>query len=145
MLAPIIGLSVGLLASPADQQRNPRPITIPRALPDPPAADPTVWPSRMWIIGHGQQRVQSGFTMTTSAGQKVTVDETSTMKCKKGSSSISANAIKKGDHVLVLGTVNSTTIKATQVIVESGGSAASPAANGGPFPKGCSDHLKAGR
>jgi hypothetical protein len=38
---------------------------------------------------------------------------------------MSASAIKKGDHVLVLGTVSSTTIKATQVIVESGGSAAS--------------------
>ena len=61
--------------------------------------------------------------MTTSAGQKVTVDETSSTKYKKGSSSMSASAIKKGDHVL--GTVSSTTIKATQVIVESGGSAAS--------------------
>jgi hypothetical protein len=80
---------------------------------------------------------KSGFTMTTSAGQKVTVDEASSTKYKKGSNSISASAIKKGTHVLVLGTVSSTTIKATQVIVQTGsGSAASTAATVVPFQKG---------
>jgi hypothetical protein len=58
---------------------------------------------------------KSGFTMTTSAGKKVTVDGASSTKYKKGSSTISASAIKKGTHVLVIGTVNSTTIRATQV------------------------------
>jgi hypothetical protein len=80
---------------------------------------------------------KSGFTVTTSAGQKVTVDETSSTKYEKGSSSISKSAIKKGAHVLVLGTVSSTTIKATQVIVEkTGGSVASTAATVVPFSKG---------
>jgi hypothetical protein len=81
---------------------------------------------------------KSTFTMTTSAGQKVTVDEASSTKYKKGSSSISASAIKKGTHVLVLGTVSSTTIKATQVIVQTGSSAsaASTAAKVVPFQKG---------
>jgi hypothetical protein len=74
--------------------------------------------------------------MTTSAGQKVTVDEASSTKYQKGSSSISKSAIKKGDHVLVLGTVSSTTIKATQVIVQSGGSEASTAATVVSFQKG---------
>jgi hypothetical protein len=47
------------------------------------------------------------------------------------------SAIKKGTHVLVLGTVSSTTIKATQVIVETaGGSVASTAATVVPFSKG---------
>jgi hypothetical protein len=82
---------------------------------------------------------KSGFTMTTSAGQKVTVDEASSTKYKKGLNSISASAIKRGQHVLVVGTVNSTTIKATQVMVPSsasGGSVASTAATVIPFEKG---------
>jgi len=76
--------------------------------------------------------------MTTSAGQKVTVDDASSTKYKKRSNSISASAIKKGTHVLVIGTVSSTTIKATQVIVQTGSStsAASTAATVIPFQKG---------
>jgi hypothetical protein len=75
--------------------------------------------------------------MTTAAGQKVTVNEASSTKYEKGSRSISASAIKRGTHVLVLGTVSSTTIKATQVIVETtGGSVASTAATVVPFSKG---------
>jgi len=83
--------------------------------------------------------------MTTSAGQKVTVDEASSTKYKKGSSSISSSAIKKGQHVLVVGTVSSTTIKATQVIVGTtgiGGSAASTAAAVIPFQKGAATTSK---
>jgi hypothetical protein len=80
---------------------------------------------------------KSGFTMTTSTGVKVTVNETSSTKYKKGTSSTSVKAITKGKRVLALGTVsaslspqktsgtsksaigatNGTTIKATQVIV----------------------------
>jgi hypothetical protein len=76
--------------------------------------------------------------MTTSAGQKVTVDEESSTKYKRGSNSISASAIKRGTHVLVLGTVSSTTIKATQVVVQTGNSTsdASTAASVVPFQKG---------
>ena len=81
----------------------------------------------------------SGFTMTTSAGQKVTVDEASSTTYEKGTASISASAITAGEPVLVLGTVNSTTITATQVTVQpagSEGSAASSAAGVVPFQKG---------
>jgi len=77
--------------------------------------------------------------MTTSAGQKVTVDEASSTTYEKGTASISANAITAGEAVLVLGTVNSTTITATQVTVQpagSEGSAASSAAGVVPFQKG---------
>jgi hypothetical protein len=68
--------------------------------------------------------------MTTSAGQKVTVDETSSTKYLKGTSSTSASATKtsatkKGTNVLVLGTTSGTTIKATQVIVETTATAGS--------------------
>jgi hypothetical protein len=81
----------------------------------------------------------SGFTMTTSAGQKVTVKETSSTTYQKGTASTSASAITAGEPVLVLGTANSTTITATQVTVQpagSEGSAASSAAGVVPFQKG---------
>jgi hypothetical protein len=81
----------------------------------------------------------SGFTMTTSAGQKVTVDEASSTTYQKGTSPASASAITTGEPVLVLGTVNSTTITATQVTVQpagSEGSAASTAAGVVPFQQG---------
>ena len=65
--------------------------------------------------------------MTTSAGQKVTIEEASSTKYKKGASSISTSSIKKGERVLVLGTVSSTTIKAAQVIVQTTGTSKSVA------------------
>jgi hypothetical protein len=64
---------------------------------------------------------KSSFTLTTSAGQEVTVDEESSTKYEKGTTSASKSAVTKGTHVLVLGTVNSTTIKATEVIVQTSG------------------------
>ncbi len=84
----------------------------------------------------------SGFTLTTSGGQKVIVDEASSTTYQNGTISISASAITNGESVLVLGTVNTTngtTIAATQVIVQptgSGGSAASSAAGVVPFQRG---------
>jgi hypothetical protein len=80
----------------------------------------------------------SSFALTTSAGQKVTVDEGSSTKYQKGTSSSSASVVKKGESVLVLGTVSSTTIKATQVTVQTtgGGSATSSAAEVVPFQRG---------
>jgi hypothetical protein len=87
---------------------------------------------------------KSSFTLTTSAGQDVTVDEQSSTKYEKGTSSISKSAITKGEHVLVLGTVSSTTIKATQVIVKTsgGGSAPSTAAAVVPFQRGAAETSK---
>jgi hypothetical protein len=81
----------------------------------------------------------SSFTITTSAGQKVTVNKVSSTKYLKGTSSISASAVKKGQSVLALGITNGTTITASQVIVQptgSGGSAASSAAGVVPFQRG---------
>jgi hypothetical protein len=79
---------------------------------------------------------KSSFTVSTSAGQKVTVREASSTKYKKGTRSASASAIKTGAPVLVLGTTNGTTITATQVIVQptGGGSATSSAVV--PFQRG---------
>jgi cytochrome c-type biogenesis protein CcmE len=80
---------------------------------------------------------KSRFTLTTSAGQKVTISKASSTKYEKGTSSISASAITNGASVLVLGTTSGTTITAKQVIVQSsGGSAPSSAATVVPFKQG---------
>jgi hypothetical protein len=51
----------------------------------------------------------SSFTLTTAGGQQVTV--------KYATGATSASAVKKGARVLVLGTVNGTTIAASRVVV----------------------------
>ena len=81
----------------------------------------------------------SGFTLSTSAGQKVTVDEAPSTTYLNGTGPTSASAIATGKDVLVLGTTSGTTITATQVMVQptgSGGSAASAAAGVVPFQSG---------
>jgi hypothetical protein len=68
----------------------------------------------------------SSFTLTTPAGQKVTVTKAS-----------STTSLEKGKNVLVLGTVNGTTIVAGNVIVQrTSGSAKSSAAGVVPFQQG---------
>jgi hypothetical protein len=81
----------------------------------------------------------SGFTMSTSAGQSVTVDEASSTTYQNGASPTAASAITTGESVLVLGTTSGTTITATQVIVQptdDSGTAASSAAGVIPFQLG---------
>jgi membrane-bound inhibitor of C-type lysozyme len=80
----------------------------------------------------------SSFTITTPAGQKVTVNKASSTTYQNGASSSSARAITKGETVLVLGTTNGTTITASQVIVQpsGGGSAKSSSAGVVPFQRG---------
>jgi hypothetical protein len=60
----------------------------------------------------------SGFTMTTPAGQKVTINESSSTAYENGSTTTTSSAVKSGDYVLVLGTVDSTTIAASEVSVQ---------------------------
>jgi hypothetical protein len=60
----------------------------------------------------------SSFTLTTSAGQKVTINKAASTAYRKGTASTSASAVQKRESVLVLGTVNGTTIKASEVIVQ---------------------------
>jgi hypothetical protein len=80
----------------------------------------------------------SGFTLTTAAGQKVTVHEASATTYQRGTSAASASAVTTGEPVLVLGTTSGTTITATQVIVQptDSGSATSSAAKVVPFQRG---------
>ncbi len=67
-------------------------------------------------IGEVTSVSTSGFKLSTSTGEKVTVKETSSTKYEKGTKSASASAVTKGETALVLGTTDSTTIAATQVI-----------------------------
>jgi hypothetical protein len=69
----------------------------------------------------------SGFDLTTAAGQKVTVKTASTTTYEKGTASASVTAVTKGATVLVLGMTSSTTITASQVIVQPGGIGGTPA------------------
>jgi hypothetical protein len=78
----------------------------------------------------------SSFTLSTSAGQKVIVNRASSTTYRKGTGSISASAIKKGQSVLVLGTTNGTTITATKVIVQATGGASATASAVVPFQRG---------
>jgi hypothetical protein len=140
LLVPMIGLSVGLAESSPASAAAPTSNGAPAGRPGPPGGGSNARsaPAAGGSSGTVTKVSPSNFTMTTSAGQKVTVDEGSSTSYRNGSKSISASAIEKGTHVLVLGTVSSTTIKATQVIVQKtgSGSVASTAATVIPFQKG---------
>jgi Domain of unknown function (DUF5666) len=141
VMSPVIGLSVGLASSPSASAAQPASASHSAGSPGSAGGGSNArsGPAAGGSSGTVDSVSKSSFTMTTSAGQKVTIDESSSTKYKKGTSSVSASTIKKGERVLVLGTVSSTTIKAVQVTVQatgSGGSAVSTAATVIPFQKG---------
>src|SRR5690242_4929867 len=76
----------------------------------------------------------SGFTLATSAGQKVTVNEAPSTSYQKGTSSSSASAITKGELVLVLGTTNGTTITASQATLQPAGTGPTSSSSAGVVP-----------
>jgi len=82
--------------------------------------------------------------MSTSGGQKVTISEASSTTYKKGTKSISADVVTTGEPVLVLGTVDGTTITATEVIVQpaAGGSATYSPAQVVAFQRGAPSAAK---
>jgi hypothetical protein len=82
-------------------------------------------PAAGGAIGTVESVSSSGFTMTTPAGQAVTVADTS------------VGTVKEGDEVLVLGTTDGTEITATQVTVQpAGAEPSSTAAEVVPFQQG---------
>jgi hypothetical protein len=96
-------------------------------------------PSAGGSIGTVDKVSKSSFTLSTSAGQKVTVKKVSSTAYKKGTRKTSASAVKRGQNALVLGTTNGTTITASQVIVQpnvSAGSATFPVTAVVPFQRG---------
>ena len=87
--------------------------------------------------GTASSVTSSGFTLTTAAGEKVTVTEASSTTYEKGTSPATASAVTSGEPVLVLGTTDSTTITATQVIVAPPATSASnPGGQVIPYTKG---------
>jgi hypothetical protein len=84
----------------------------------------------------------AGFTLTTSAGQKVTITDARATTYQDGTSPASASAITRGETVLVLGTTDSTTIAATQVVLHPAAPAAATAAQVVPFQRGAAPSSK---
>jgi hypothetical protein len=88
-------------------------------------------PAAGGTLGTVESVSTSSFTLTTPAGQNVAVTTSST------------TSVKKGKNVLVLGTVNGTTIMASKVIVQTtSGSAKSSAAGVVPFQQGAPSTAK---
>jgi cytochrome c-type biogenesis protein CcmE len=86
-------------------------------------------PAAGGVVGTVSSVSTSSFTVSTSAGQKVTVKTASSTTYRNGTSTTPARAIANGKPVLVLGTTNGTTITATQVLMQpasSGSTAFSP-------------------
>ena len=96
-------------------------------------------PAAGGAVGMVASASTSSFTLSTSADQTVTVMKAPSTTYRNGTSSISASAIKRGETVLVLGTVNGPTITASQVIAQptgGGESATSAATRVVPFQRG---------
>jgi hypothetical protein len=95
-------------------------------------------PAAGGVVGTVTSVSASSFTVSTSAGQKVTVKKASSTKYRKGTKSTSASAVKTGKPVLVLGTTSGTTITATQVVVQpaTGGSTTFTPSKVVPFQRG---------
>jgi hypothetical protein len=136
LLCGVIALSVALAASPS-------PASAPSGQPVPSigggGSNARSGPASGGSSGTVGTVSTSSFTMSTSAGQQVTVDEASSTAYQDGTSTTSSSAISTGEYVLVLGTTSGTTITATQVIVEptdGGGPSASSAAGVIPFQRG---------
>ena len=87
-------------------------------------------------IGKVSSLSTSGFGLLTSAGEKVTVKETSSTTYEKGTKSASASAVAKGKTALVIGTTKSTTITATQVIVGPTNTGSKASSKVVPFKRG---------
>ncbi|HXB16765.1 MAG TPA: DUF5666 domain-containing protein [Solirubrobacteraceae bacterium] len=126
------------------------------------AASPAAVVSAQGVPGAGGSNARSGpatggssgtiesvsktsFTVLTGAGQKVTVKKGTSTTYRKGTSSSSANALKVGLPVLVLGTTSGTTITASTVVVQPAGGRGSrtPSAAGVvPFQRGAQSTSK---
>jgi hypothetical protein len=94
-------------------------------------------PAAGGAIGTVSSVSASGFTLTTSGGQKVTIKEASSTGYENGTSQASASAVTTGESALVLGTTDNTTITATEVIVNPpSGDETSPGGQVIPYSQG---------
>jgi hypothetical protein len=140
-LVLLIGLSVGLVvpSSSAPNASAPSSTTSSGAL----GSNARSAPAQGGAAGAINDVSASGMTITTSAGQTVTVTFSKTTKYDKGSQPISSSSLKVAEDVLVFGTTNSTTISASQIIVEPHGSSLFTASSAViSFTRGASTNLK---
>ena len=143
LMCAVIGLSAGYIASSATAT-SPSATAVGSRPAGPPGSagggsNARSGPASGGASGTVDGVSTSGFTLLTSANQKVTVGVTSSTTYQKDTSSTSATAITTGEEVLVLGMTSGTTITATQVIVQpsgSSGSSTSSAAGVIPFQPG---------
>jgi hypothetical protein len=84
----------------------------------------------------------SGFTLVTSAGQKVTIQETSSTAYKNDITATAASAVTERQTALVIGTVDSTTVTAAQVILKPPADASNTASTVVPFTRGAASTAK---
>jgi hypothetical protein len=125
-------------ASPASAAATPSPTATP-------PGGPVSGPAAGGATGIVDTTSTSGFTFKTATGVEVTVDNASTTAYTEGTQRASARVVKTGTSVLVLGTVSSATITATQVIVQprgDGGAKAAAAAGVIPFQQGVPSPVK---
>jgi hypothetical protein len=97
-------------------------------------------------VGTASSVSAAGFTLTTATGQKVTIKETSATTYEQGTGTSSGTStgtspgspsvVTAGESVLVLGTTDSTTITATQVIVPPPAGGTSPGGQVISYAKG---------
>jgi hypothetical protein len=100
---------------------------------------PAAPPSDGGATGIVDSKSASSFTFATATGVEVTVNEDSATTYRLGILPAPANVVQKGESVLVLGLVNTSTIAATQVTVQpfgDGGAAAAQSAGVIAFQQG---------
>jgi hypothetical protein len=153
LVCAVVGLSVALATSPSATTAEP--VSSGSSVAGaPPSGGPAAGgggtnarsgPAEGGSLGTASSVTSSGFTLTTAAGEKVTVNEASSTTYLNGTSSTTASAVTSGASVLVLGTTDGTTITASQVTVQpdgDGGAAASTAAGVVPFQQGAPSEAK---
>jgi hypothetical protein len=87
-------------------------------------------------IGTVSSISRSGFTLVTSTGQKVTVEVTSSTTYAKGATAATSSAVTQRATILAVGTVDGTTVTATQIIVQPPPGASKTASTVVPFARG---------
>jgi hypothetical protein len=141
LVCAVIGLSIALAVSPSATATQPAAGSSSSGAPavGGPGSNARSGPAAGGAAGTVVSVSATTYTMTTAAGQEVTVDEASGTTYRDNTGPTSGGAVTTGADVLVLGTANGTTISATQLLVQpagSDGSAASAAAGVIPFQSG---------
>jgi hypothetical protein len=138
LLCAVLAASLGLALSSSTSAANPAPGggSAAGAAPGGGGSNARSGPAEGGSAGTVGSMSPSSFTLSTSAGQTVTVDEASDTTFQDGTGSIAASAIAPGESVVVLGTTNGTTITARLVIVQPSGGAGPAASQVIPFQQG---------